>query len=99
MYEKFLTQRSRPSRLNGVAPKNRIGTSFVRKKCRTSEMFLSRRRGVPELAAVAASVATLISRGADLAGADLTAAFLAGAFLTGALLAGAVFARVAVARL
>src|ERR1700741_2863658 len=63
MYEKFLTQRSRPSRLNGVAPKNRIGTSLVRKKCRTSEMFLSRRRGCPEPAANAASVPTLASRG------------------------------------
>src|ERR1700750_1762120 len=62
MYEKFRIQRSRPSRLNGVAPKNRIGTSLVRKKCRTSEMFFSRRRGCPELAANAASVPTLTSR-------------------------------------
>src|SRR6476660_2612877 len=61
MYEKFRIQRSRPSKLNGVAPKNRIGTSLVRKKCRTSEMFFSRRRGCPELAANAASVPTLTS--------------------------------------
>ena len=63
MYEKLRTQRSRPSRLNGVAPKNRIGTSLVRKKCRTSEMFFSRRRGCPEPEANAASVPTLTSRG------------------------------------
>src|ERR1700742_3274502 len=63
MYEKFRIQRSRPSRLNGVAPKNRIGTSLVRKKCRTSEMFFSRRRGCPDLEADAASVPTLTSRG------------------------------------
>jgi hypothetical protein len=44
MYEKFRTQRSRASRLNGVAPKNSIGTSLVRKKWRTSEMFFNRRR-------------------------------------------------------
>src|SRR3954451_19283633 len=62
MYEKFRTQRSRPSRLNGVAPKNRIGTSLVRKKCRTSEMFFKRRRGCPEPVAKAASVPTLTSR-------------------------------------
>src|SRR6478752_6910486 len=61
MYEKVRIQRSRPSKLNGVAPKNRIGTSLVRKKCRTSEMFFSRRRGCPELAANAASVPTLTS--------------------------------------
>src|SRR6476661_1092573 len=63
MYEKFLTQRSRPSRLNGVAPKNRIGTSLVRKKWRTSEMFFSRRRDCPEPGAKAASVPTLTSVG------------------------------------
>src|SRR5690242_4881075 len=63
MYEKFRTQRSRPSRLNGVAPKNRIGTSLVRKKCRTSEMFFSFRRGGAEVEANAASVPTLTSRG------------------------------------
>src|SRR5215813_11863543 len=63
MYEKFRIQRSRPRRLNGVAPKNRIGTSLVRKKCRTSEMFFSRRRVCPERAANAASVPTLTSRG------------------------------------
>src|SRR5262245_53421810 len=63
MYEKFRTQRSSPSRLNGVAPKNRIGTSLVRKKCRTSEMFFSRRRCCPEPEANAASVPTLTSRG------------------------------------
>src|SRR6185295_7285241 len=63
MYEKFRTQRSRPSRLNGVAPKNRIGTSLVRKKWRTSEMFFSRRRDCPEPGAKAASVPTLTSVG------------------------------------
>src|SRR6185312_6594623 len=69
MYEKFRIQRSRPSKLNGVAPKNRIGTSLVRKKCRTSEMFFSRRRGCAEPEAKAASVPTLTSRslGAGLA--------------------------------
>src|SRR4029453_8545220 len=66
MYEKFRTQRSRPKRLNGVAPKNRIGTSLVRKKCRTSEMFFSRRRG-GEPDAKAASVPMLTSRGLAVA--------------------------------
>src|SRR6185312_15691743 len=67
MYVKLRTQRSRPSRLNGVAPKNRIGTSLVRKKWRTSEMFFSRRRDCPEPGAEpgakAASVPTLTSVG------------------------------------
>ena len=65
MYEKLRTQRSSPNRLNGVAPKNRIGTSLVRKKCRTSEMFFSRRRGCPEPEAEAASVPMLTSRGSE----------------------------------
>src|SRR6478752_9443182 len=99
MYEKFRIQRSRPSKLNGVAPKNRIGTSLVRKKCRTSEMFLSRRRGVPEPEADAASVAMLTSPGVDVTAAAaffaragvarLTGAFFAAAFLTGAFFAAA----------
>src|SRR6478736_428693 len=63
MYVKLRTQRSSPSRLNGVAPKNRIGTSLVRKKWRTSEMFFSRRRDCPEPGAKAASVPTLTSVG------------------------------------
>src|SRR6476659_10737327 len=67
MYEKFRIQRSRPSRLNGVAPMNRIGTSLVRKTCRTSEMFFSRRRVCAEPEAKAASVPTLTSRGLAVA--------------------------------
>src|SRR4029079_9306031 len=63
MYVKLRTQRSSPSRLNDVAPKNRIGTSLVRKKWRTSEMFFNRRRGCPPPEAKAASVTTLSSRG------------------------------------
>ena len=77
-----------------MAPKNRIGTSLVRKKCRTSEMFLSRRRGCADPEAKAASVPTLTSGGLDalamravvrFAGTDLPAAvvavFFAAAFL------------------
>src|SRR6185503_146987 len=70
MYEKFRTQRSSPSRLNDVAPKNRIGTSLVRKKWRTSEMFFNRRRGCPPPEAKAASVPTLTSRGVGESFAD-----------------------------
>src|SRR3954454_2172264 len=94
MYEKFRTQRSRPRRLNGVAPKKRIGVSLVRKKCRTSEMFFSRRRGCAEPEAKDASVPTLTSSGlaravvfagvaavVRFAGVDLPVVdFLAGAF-------------------
>src|SRR6476620_5946666 len=95
MYVKLRTQRSSPSRLNGVAPKNRIGTSLVRKKWRTSEMFFSRRRGCVEPAAKAASVPMLTSRGsAALAGAGVVARLagvdlLAGVFFAGVFLAGA----------
>src|SRR5215813_5703999 len=72
MQVKLRTQRSRPRRLNGVAPKNRIGTSLVRKKWRTSEMFFSFLRGCPVGEANAASVPTLISFGlADEAGVRL----------------------------
>src|SRR6476659_7777525 len=70
MYVKLRTQRSSPSRLNGVAPKNRIGTSLVRKKWRTSEMFFNRRRGCPPPEAKAASVPTLTSRGVGESFAD-----------------------------
>src|SRR3954470_3604174 len=102
MYEKFRTQRSRPRRLNGVAPKNRIGTSLVRKKCRTSEMFFNRRRVCPVPGAKAASVPTLISVGlaeavvGRLTGGAAAATVLAGrfTFLAGAFLAGAFFAAV-----
>src|SRR6476646_5617198 len=70
MYVKLRTQRSSPSRLNGVAPKNRIGTSLVRKKWRTSEMFFNRRRGCLPPEAKAASVPTLTSRGVGESFAD-----------------------------
>src|SRR6185312_6962940 len=70
MYVKLRTQRSSPSRLNDVAPKNRIGTSLVRKKWRTSEMFFNRRRGCPPPEAKAASVPTLTSRGVGESFAD-----------------------------
>src|SRR3954453_21364996 len=100
MYEKFRTQRSRPSRLNGVAPKNRIGTSLVRKKCRTSEMFFNRRRVAPVPGAKAASVPTLISVGlaeavvGRLIGGAVAATVLVGRFtcLAGAFLAAAFLA-------
>src|SRR3954454_15658846 len=90
-------QRSRPRRLNGVAPKNRIGTSLVRKKCRTSEMFFSRRRVCPVPGAKAASVPTLISVGlaeavvGRLIGGAAAATVLVGRFtcLAGAFLAAA----------
>jgi len=61
---------------------------LVRKKCRTSEMFFSRRRGCPEPEANAASVPTLTSRGLGAGPARrvvvdfLAVAFLAVAFLT-----------------
>src|SRR6185312_12558224 len=99
MYVKLRTQRSSPSRLNGVAPKNRIGTSLVRKKWRTSEMFFNLRRVCPEPDAKAASVPTLTSIG--LADGDVSVAgvvapdFRPTAFLRGRL-AGA--SAVAVAR-
>src|SRR6478672_12476713 len=84
MYEKFRTQRSRPSRLNGVAPKNRIGTSLVRKKCRTSEMFFSRGRVCPAPGADAASVPTVTSRGSAV-GPERRGALATVAFATVAL--------------
>src|SRR5262245_53389070 len=96
MYEKFRIQRSRPSRLNGVAPKNRIGTLLVRKKCRTSEMFFSRRRCCPEPAANAASVPTLTSRGLAV-GLERRGAFATVALATVGLAAVALAAVAAVA--
>src|SRR6476659_1367726 len=112
MYGKLRTQRSSPSRLNGVAPKNRFGTSLVRKKWRTSEMFFNRRRDCPDPGAKAASVPTLISVGlaeafvARLTGGAVAATVLVGrftrlaglAFLAGTFLAGAFLPVVFVAR-
>ena len=69
-----------------MAPKNRIGTSLVRKKCRTSEMFFNRRRVCPVPEAKAASVPTLISVGlaeavvGRLVGGAAAATVLAGRF-------------------